>query len=157
MLKKSGQSTNHYQCWGCTKVKREDANAFANRTIPIIAVDATTNLYKDDPIHPRSEHFCEPFELTELLSEQYRRKASKSVRKGVRPRRAYTELRASVAEELGTNPELRDGVLSKIKLYGNYRSGLYKSYASKYPTITGINDIPDVLKCTFKGILIVKI
>lgn len=146
---------SHYECFGCKKAKRDNPDQYRDNSVPVIAIENETKHYVDDPLQPRNDHFCQPLELSTVYAEQYDRNARNSVRRsGIRPRRAYRDMRASVARDFPNDHNVRDSVLGRLKSFGKVRSGYYKAYASNYPTINDINSIPDYLLKTYKGILI---
>lgn len=69
------------------------------------------NRFLDSPIHPSNDHICQPREIDDILAEQRCRKTRSEVKiHGTKPKRAYTQLRASISEEFGANYQQRDAV-----------------------------------------------
>lgn len=69
-------------------------------------------VFLDDPIHPANRHICQPKPVADIIAEQQHRKARSDVKlKGTAPRKAYTQLRASVSADFGHDAAERDSVM----------------------------------------------
>lgn len=142
---------SHYECSACKKLRKSDPNTYGQFKIPIIAIENATNIYRDDPLHPRNQHFCTPMSATEVEVEQGYRRARRSAKTGVRPRRAYRDMQSDMARDYAHDHQQRDNMLGQVKVYGKVRSRLYKAFASNYPTIRNLNEIPEYLLKTYRG------
>lgn len=152
-LKATRQSNKQFECIECKKIAK--TYAVGNRPkVAMIKVDIATQTFLDDPLHPTNDHICAPIPKSKSIAKQMDRSTRPRIRThGVKPRTAYQDLRALVTETYGNNAQQRDEVLQSVKPYGSVRSGYYKNYATQYPTINALNDIPQELKLTLKGAL----
>lgn len=90
-------------------MKKQDPN-FAQHKIPLVKI-GPDGKWVDDPINPSNNHFCTPKTTDELFASQADRRQRQKIRsQGVRPLKAYAQLKATVSEEFQHDHQARDRV-----------------------------------------------